>query len=136
LKKNRLLDDMPNVIEGNFPGSTVISVRDYAHYEFFDVVDSLFEKNGVCTWRNPHVSYGDFVDQGWFGMEALIILLALTILFPNSVHFIRGNHECVEINMILRFPNHVNAEYPNCTRFEIFTGLLHGLPPAFTQSCR
>jgi len=36
---------------------------------------------------------GDFIDRGAFGLEVLMLLLALKIALPGCVHLNRGNHE-------------------------------------------
>lgn len=38
------------------------------------------------------------MDRGSHSLETIILLLALKVEYPNSVHLLRGNHEAADIN--------------------------------------
>lgn len=40
---------------------------------------------------------GDFLDRGPNGIESLLLPTLLRIMFPQSVHMIRGNHETIDV---------------------------------------
>ena len=46
---------------------------------------------------------GDYVDRGAHSLETILLLLALKVEHPNSVHLIRGNHEAEDINALFGF---------------------------------
>lgn len=52
-----------------------------------------FVKNGLPSAENPYVFNGDFVDRGKKGLEVLLLLLAVLLVFPDGVFLNRGNHE-------------------------------------------
>jgi serine/threonine-protein phosphatase 2B catalytic subunit len=54
---------------------------------------------------------GDFVDRGSFSMEVLILLYALKIAFPNTISFIRGNHECRQMTNFFNFRSECLYKY-------------------------
>jgi serine/threonine-protein phosphatase 2B catalytic subunit len=44
----------------------------------------------------PNINYlflGDYVDRGIYGLECLVLLMAIKINFPKNVVLLRGNHE-------------------------------------------
>ena len=43
---------------------------------------------------------GDFVDRGSFSVECIVILLIWKIIYPNTFHLNRGNHETKSMNSI------------------------------------
>jgi serine/threonine-protein phosphatase 5 len=49
--------------------------------------------NGLPSNENPYVINGDWVDRGSFGTEICLVLFCLKLLYPESFHLLRGNHE-------------------------------------------
>jgi len=77
------------------------------HGQFFDVRE-LFKVGG----EPPFVSYlfmGDFVDRGFYSVETFLLLLALSVRYPNRVSLIRGNHESRQTTQVYGF-------YDECLR--------------------
>lgn len=67
-----------------------------------DDVFAIFKQNGIPSERNAYLFNGDFVDRGKHSCECVLVLLAFKLLYPNTFHLNRGNHEargvCTHIN--------------------------------------
>ena len=57
----------------------------------------------------PGAFGSDYVDRGKNGLEAIALLLAYKIRYPENFFLLRGNHECAAINRIYGF-------YDECKR--------------------
>jgi len=71
----------------------------------------LLEKQGTPTENNKYVFNGDFVDRGAHGVEVLMIIMSLKIVYPDYVHINRGNHEDIDINRVYGFYDEVINKY-------------------------
>jgi tetratricopeptide (TPR) repeat protein len=98
LQAKALFDAMPNIVEVPVPSGSKITVCGDVHGQFYDLVDSIFAKNGMPSAENPYVFNGDFVDRGSFSVEVILLLLSLKVACPESIHLTRGNHESVNMN--------------------------------------
>jgi serine/threonine-protein phosphatase 5 len=98
LQAKKLFEAMPNIVEVPVPAGSKITVCGDVHGQFYDLVDSIFEKNGMPSAENPYVFNGDFVDRGSFSVEVILLLLSLKVACPESIHLTRGNHESINMN--------------------------------------
>ena len=90
--------------------------------------------------HSPHSAYyntnnatdlfnGDFCDRGSWGVENVLLLCAWKLLYPDSVHLLRGNHETKLQNKVYGFEGEVRHKY--CLRtMELFTAMFQALPLA------
>jgi serine/threonine-protein phosphatase 2B catalytic subunit len=102
------------------------------HGQFYDLIN-LFEKFGYPPNTN-YLFLGDYVDRGKFCIEVLVLILALKINYPTSVHLLRGNHEGRVMTTSFNFkiecnslPNVGEAKYQSNV-YELFIDLFTTLP--------
>jgi protein phosphatase len=57
-----------------------------------DILLRIFEERGYPPSRR-YLFLGDYVDRGQNSCEVIILIYSLKVLFPESLHLIRGNHE-------------------------------------------
>ena len=119
---------LPSLVEINIPKEKNLTLCGDIHGQFYDLL-TIFDKNGFPSEDKPYIFTGDFVDRGSFGIEVIITLMFLKILYPNHFYMSRGNHENRAINKIYGFENEVKEKYDSET-YEAFIQLFHSLPLA------
>ncbi|KAG1689291.1 hypothetical protein DVH05_002359 [Phytophthora capsici] len=72
------------------------------HGQFQDLLE-LFRVHGSPAVDNPFLFLGDYVDRGVSSCEIILLLLAFKVTFPDSVHLLRGNHECRSLSTFYGF---------------------------------
>lgn len=72
------------------------------HGQFQDLLE-LFRVHGCPAVDNPFLFLGDYVDRGISSCEIILLLLAFKVAFPESVHLLRGNHECRSLSTFYGF---------------------------------
>jgi serine/threonine-protein phosphatase 5 len=82
------------------------------HGQFYDVLN-LFSLNGFPSNENPYVVNGDWVDRGSFGTEIALVFFCYKLLYPQSFHLLRGNHESAMCTQEYGFKNEVFC-YSSC----------------------
>ena len=97
------------------------------HGQFFDML-RLFEYGGYPPESN-YLFLGDYVDRGSQSIEAVCLLLAYKVKFPNNFFMTRGNHECASINRIYGFYDECKKRY-TVKLWKIFTDCFNCLPVA------
>lgn len=77
----------PNLVKIPEP---VVVVGDI-HGQYYDLVHML-NKAGDPSKLN-YLFMGDYVDRGIFGLECMVLLIAIKTNFPKKFVLLRGNHE-------------------------------------------
>ena len=96
------------------------------HGQFYDLLN-LFEKNGYPSEDNIYLFNGDYVDRGSFGVECVLTLFLMMIVYPNSLYLARGNHETPNMNSLYGFEGEVKAKYGSDV-FNVFKDVFIQLP--------
>ena len=74
-------------------------------------VRRMVHKAGRPGANTKFVFNGDFVDRGAWGMECLLFLCILKVMFPTSVYLVRGNHETKYCTSVYGFKEEVRRKY-------------------------
>ena len=103
-KENTLLD-----LDGT------VTVAGDIHGQLPDLL-RLFNEHG-CPPDQKYLFLGDYVDRGLYGLEVLLLLLAMKVLYSERTFILRGNHEEAEPNMQYGF-------YKECMTNFLFSTLV------------
>ncbi|XP_058748949.1 serine/threonine-protein phosphatase 7-like isoform X2 [Vicia villosa] len=103
----------PNCVEINCLGedSRVIVVGDI-HGQFHDLL-FLLKHAGMPSENQFYVFNGNYVDEGAWGIEVFLVLLAWKVLMPHRVYLLRGNHESRYCTEQYGFKIEVQTKYGN-----------------------
>lgn len=72
------------------------------HGQFHDLLE-IFRVHGLPSPTNPFLFLGDYVDRGVASCEIILLLFAFKAAHPESVHLLRGNHECRSLSTFYGF---------------------------------
>eukprot|EP00002_Diphylleia_rotans_P021058 TRINITY_DN4094_c0_g1_i1.p1 TRINITY_DN4094_c0_g1~~TRINITY_DN4094_c0_g1_i1.p1 ORF type:complete len:730 (+),score=129.29 TRINITY_DN4094_c0_g1_i1:95-2284(+) len=95
----------PAKIFGDLHGN----IQDLA--DFFTRFGKPLQYSGDLVLVN-YIFNGDFVDRGLHSLEVVLTLFALRYVTKDKITLIRGNHECVSINMVYGFYEECQLRYP------------------------
>nr|XP_014343894.1 PREDICTED: protein PPP5D1 [Latimeria chalumnae] len=123
-----ILTKLPSLVEITMKENEKITICGDTHGQFYDLLN-IFELNGLPSENNPYLFNGDFVDRGSFSVEVILTLFGFKLLYPDSFHLLRGNHETDNMNQMYGFEGEVKAKY-TAQMFELFSEVFQWLPLA------
>jgi serine/threonine-protein phosphatase 2B catalytic subunit len=94
---NKIFKNEGNLIYLQDPLSVVGDI----HGQYFDSLKIL--EIGGNPENTKYLFLGDFVDRGSFSIEVLVLLYSLKVSFPETIHMLRGNHECRQMTTFFNF---------------------------------
>ena len=115
------------LIDVKIPEGKNITVVGDIHGQYYDLLH-IFEINGFPSEDNIYVFNGDYVDRGLFGVECIITLISLKILYPNYMFMNRGNHEDKSINNRYGFKFEVLNKFDDIRILDCFNEFYKFLP--------
>ncbi|CAD8181791.1 unnamed protein product [Paramecium octaurelia] len=104
---NKLLKNEGNVLYLQDPLTVVGDI----HGQYYDLLKLLEPKVGGNPETTKYLFLGDFVDRGSYSIEVVILLYAIKINYPNTVYFLRGNHECRQLTAFFNFKDECLYKY-------------------------
>ena len=113
----------PNLVKIPEP---VVVVGDI-HGQYYDLVHML-NKAGDPSKLN-YLFLGDYVDRGIFGLECMLLLIAIKINFPKKFVLLRGNHESRNMTESFTFREEVITRFDSEV-YDAFMELFDSLPIA------
>lgn len=133
LQVKEFLDKLESIVDINIPQGSKITVCGDIHGQYFDLMH-IFDLNGLPSVENMYLFNGDFVDRGSWSIECILTLFAFKLLYPDSFHMTRGNHETNDMNKYILFNHRVygfegetKAKY-NEIIFKLFAEIFNALP--------
>ncbi|CAG8474608.1 974_t:CDS:10 [Diversispora eburnea] len=118
----------PSLVDVEIPKDCTITVCGDVHGQFYDLLN-IFKINGPPSEKNMYLFNGDFVDRGSFSLEVILTLFAYKLLYPDSFHLNRGNHETDDMNKVYGFEGEVKAKFSD-KMFGLFSEAFSTLPLA------
>ena len=79
----------------------------------------IFAFNGLPP-DQKYLFLGDYVDHGDYSIECVLLLFSLSILFPQHVILLRGNHELPEVNKNHGFYSEIMDIYNDESLYNLF----------------
>ncbi|KPP62546.1 hypothetical protein Z043_119264 [Scleropages formosus] len=123
-----VLSKLPSLVEITLKEAEKITICGDTHGQYYDLLN-IFELNGLPSPTNPYLFNGDFVDRGSFSVEVIFTLFGFKLLYPDSFHLLRGNHETDNMNQMYGFEGEVKAKY-TAQMFQLFSEVFQWLPLA------
>lgn len=125
-----LVRPLPTLIAVPVPAAPLgrVNICGDTHGQFFDLLNIF--SNDVASRPCPNNVFlfnGDYVDRGVYSFEVPFLLLALKVAAPESMHLLRGNHECTEMNEHGGFADQVRKKYDDEV-LELFRAVFQSLP--------
>lgn len=117
------LSKEPNLVKIAEP---IVIVGDL-HGQYYDLVHML-EKAGDPAEIN-YLFLGDYVDRGIFGLEVVLVLIAIKLTFPKQMVMLRGNHESRNMTENFTFREEVINRFDDET-YNTFMEFFDSLPLA------
>ena len=115
------------LIDVEIPEGKNITVVGDIHGQYYDLLH-IFEINGFPSEDNIYIFNGDYIDRGLFGVECIIALISLKILYPNYMFMNRGNHEDKSINNRYGFKFEVLNKFDDIRILDCFNEFYKFLP--------
>ena len=98
------------------------------HGQLADLL-TIFIENGFPSPNGVQYLFnGDFVDRGKLGVEVMTLLLAYKVVYPDSVHLNRGNHETISMNMNYGFTEEILTKFDNAHMLDLVSQVWDLLP--------
>ena len=97
------------------------------HGQYYDLVHMLNKAGDPSSFN--YLFLGDYVDRGIFGLECMVLLLAIKINHPKKFVLLRGNHESRNMTESFTFREEVISRFDNQV-YDAFMELFDALPIA------
>ena len=126
LQAKRLFKTLPAVVDVKIASEARLTICGDIHGQFYDLLH-VFDTNGLPSPSNMYLFNGDIVDRGSFSVECILTLLCFKLLYPDSMHLARGNHEANDMNKVYGFEGEVKAKYDPLL-FSLFAETFNCMP--------
>ncbi|KAJ3435804.1 serine/threonine-protein phosphatase 6 catalytic subunit [Anaeramoeba flamelloides] len=128
MKLKEYLLEENNILFINGPVAVVGDI----HGQFYDLLE-LFKQAGYENIPNSapprkFVCLGDYVDRGHYGLEVVLSLFLLKLMYPAHFVLLRGNHECRTITQNYGFYEECFNHYQDLNIWKAIMNVFDVLP--------
>lgn len=109
-----LFEKEKSLVEIELPKNGMVVIVGDLHGQIFDF-KTVIDINGEPSKDKIFIFNGDFVDRGPHGIEIVLLIYSLKLIYPNYVFLNKGNHEVSEMNAKYGFKTECIQKYGNAT---------------------
>ena len=121
-KVSEILKDEPNVLRISSP----ITICGSIYGQFYDLKE-IFKIGGTPPYTN-YIFLGNFVNNGFYSIETISLLLCLKLRFPKRIFLIRGAEETKNRSYSGGFYDECLIKYPSSNIWKILNNVFDILP--------
>lgn len=128
IEAHSLFESEKSLVEIDLPKNGSVIIVGDIHGQLFDF-KTVMDIHGEPSKDKIYVFNGDFVDRGPHGIEVILLIYSLKLIYPEYVFLNKGNHEVADMNAKYGFKTETIQKYGNAM-YELIQQTFDVLPYA------